>query len=264
MAKLKAPFDLSGSLGNLSFYMMEGVNRTLVREKGGASKEKILYDPVFENTRRNMGEFGGRGPATHAVLEAIAPLRPGHGVTGTINKLLTALQKMDSESPWGQRAIAVSRCPQLLQGLNISKRLTLEGILKNDLLGAISREGLTARVEIPPLIPMVNCIHPKPHTFYRVLAVLGIMPDLFYGEELDRYLPEPAYQKVPAQYVATPWEQTNTTSEASSLEVTLPQSPEIEGFSMLLTIAIQYGKLGPTGIIEPVPKAVASKIIAVA
>ena len=77
MAKLTSLLSLSGTLDNLSFYKMEGVEGTVVRRKGGASKEKILHDTSFANTRRNMVEFGGRGPAIHYLLQALVPCGPG-------------------------------------------------------------------------------------------------------------------------------------------------------------------------------------------
>jgi hypothetical protein len=90
------------------------------------------------------------------------------------------------------------------------------------------------------------------------------MPDLFYHEGLDRYGPAEGFQTVLPQCIETPWEQTNAGSEANTLELVLPDGPGVEGFSLLLTVAIQYGKLGTGGTIEPLPKAVASKIISVA
>jgi hypothetical protein len=44
MAKPTSLLYLSGTVDNLSFYKMEGVEGTIVRRKGGAIKEKILYD----------------------------------------------------------------------------------------------------------------------------------------------------------------------------------------------------------------------------
>jgi hypothetical protein len=263
MAKLTSLFSFQGSLDGISVYKMEGVEKPVVRKKGGAAKEKILRDPCFKNTRRTMGEFGGRSAASRYILEAFTPLRPGHGTTGRINKVLTALQKMDTDSPWGRRSVALTLCPQLLQGLDISKRLLLDDILKNALTGVLSRTELKGIVSVPPIIPGVNCLHPKSHPFFRVVAVLGVVPDLIYHEHLLEYGPPEGFLPIPAQSRETPWKQTNSPAEAATLEVTLRGAPAIEGYCLMLSVAIQYGKLGPTGAIEPLPKAVASKIIAV-
>jgi hypothetical protein len=263
MAKLTSVFSFQGSLDGISVYKMDGVDKPVVRKKGGATKEKILYDPCFKNTRRTMGEFGGRSVASRYILEAFSPLRPGHGTTGRINKVLNALQKMDTASPWGRRSVALTFCPKLLQGLNISNRLLLDDILKNAVTGQIFRTELKGIVSVPPIIPGVNCMHPKSHPFFRVVAVLGIVPDLVYNEHLDEYAPQEGFVPIAADNVETPWLQTNTPAEVVNLEVALPQAPAIEGYSLMLSVAIQYGKLDLTEAVEPLPKAVSSKIIAV-
>lgn len=263
MAKLTSLITFSGSLDGLSAYTIEGRKGHFLRRKGGASKEKILHDPCFENTRRTMSEFGGRGPATHRILEALKPLRTGQGTTGALNRLLTIIQKLDAHSAWGQRAVGLSVAPGLLRGLDISRRLLLDEVLPNLPPCALSKEGLSGRVEVPALLPGVNCNHPKLYPFFRVVAVLGVVPDLFYIERLNSFLPEDGFRDVLPQKVETPWQQTNMASEAITLEVGLPEAPGVESFSLLLSLAIEYGRHGMTGAIEPVPKAVASKILEV-
>jgi hypothetical protein len=263
MAKLTSLFSFSGSLDGISVYKMEGVDKPIMRKKGGPKKEKILHDPGFVNTRREMEEFGGRSAATRCILEAFAPLRPGHGTTGRINKLLASLQKMDSQSKWGQRAITLSLCPGLLQGLDISKRLTLGSIVQHSFSCGLSKQTNGAFVDLPALLPGVNCNHPKLYSFFRVIAVLGVIPDLHFQDKLDAYAPHENFQGQPPQVVQTDWQQTNRSSMATRLELSLPQAASTEGYSLQLSIALQYGKLGPTGMIEPAPKAIASKILAV-
>lgn len=263
MAKLTSLITFSGSLDNISVYEMAGVSKPIVRKKGGAKREKILRDPCFANTRRNMGEFTGRSVATRYVLEAFTPLRPGHGTTGILNKVLRAIQKMDTQSLWGQRCVALSLYPRLLQDFDISKRLTLDEVIKNGLTSSLSREERTARVEIPALLPGVNCLHPKNHPFFRVMAVLGVVPDLFYQELPEDYVPQNGFQAVPPQMATTPWRPTTGRADGTTLELTLPQSPGIEAYSLLLSVAIEYGRPDVTGAIEPVPRAVASKIVTV-
>ena len=265
MAKLTSTlFTFSGSLDGISVYNMEGVEQPVVRRKGGAKREKILHDPCFENTRRVMGEFGGRSAASRYLLQAFAPLRPGHGTTGRINGLLTALQKMDTSSPWGERSVALSRCPQLFQGLDISRRLKLEDVLQTALHAHLTRDTRSARLDLPPLIPGVNCAHPKTPSFFQVVAVLGVMPDLFYRKQPGDYLPEEDFRPTAPQVAETAWHQTNTAPAATTLELTLPSAPGVDSYSLVLSVALRYGKLAPTGVVEPLPKAVAARILAVA
>jgi hypothetical protein len=262
MAKLTSLITFSGTLDNLSSYTISGREGHILRRKGGASREKIFHDPCFENTRRTISEFGGRGPATHRVLEALKPLQTGQGTTGTINRLLNTIQKMDAHSEWGRRAVALSVAPELLRGLDISRRLVLNTIVPNLFPCDLSRDTRSGRIDVPALLPGVNCLHPKTYPFFKVVTVLGIVPDLFYHEGLKCFLPEEGFQNIAPQKAETSWLQTNKASEATILNLQLPGSPATERFSLLLSVAIEYGRHSISGAIEAVPKAVASKILA--
>lgn len=246
------------------FYRMEGIVDPVMRKKGGPTKNKIRYDPRFSNTRRQNTEFGGCATATHFLLEALAPLRPGLGVTGSINKLLGSVQKMDEQSEWGQRAVALSACPGLLQGLNISRRLVLDNVIRHSFSFELSKQAPMASIDLPPLLPGVNCLHPKSYSFFQVIAVLGVIPDLYFKEKLDSYAPGEQFQSLPNQVVQTDWLQTNRPGPATRLELSLPLIPGTESYSKILSLAVRYGKLSPTAVVEPIPKAVASKVLAVA
>lgn len=263
MAKLTSLIQFSGTLDGISVYKMAGVDQPVVRRRGGAPRQKILRDPGFENTRRTMTEFGGRSAATRLVLEALHPLRPGLGMTGQVNKILSAVQKLDLESAWGLRAVALSRCPQLLQGLDISRRLLWDRIIKAELNLQLHRDALSARLDVPPLLPGVNCDHHKTYPYFRIVAVLGVVPDLFYRKVPGAYLPVEGFGRVKPQVCQTSWQLTRKASEAVALELCLKDAPSLEDFSLLLSAAVQYGSPGAGGTIELQPHAVASKILAV-
>lgn len=53
MAENVGPFKLQRTIGNLTFYMMEG--RNFVRKKSSLTRRKVLYSPQFKNTRHNAG-----------------------------------------------------------------------------------------------------------------------------------------------------------------------------------------------------------------
>ena len=263
MAKLTSLLSISGTLDGLSIYKMVGVKEPVVRRKGGASGQRIKKDDCFVNTRRVNMEFGGRGTASGHVLGAFQPLRPGGRTTGEINRVLAAVQKRDTSASWGRRSVALSKCPQLLQGLNISRRLEWQDVVKGELLHAIDRAELSALLEVPPLLPGVNCTHLKSYPFFRVLAVLGAVPDLYYDEQLGQYAPEKGFAPVGTVYVLTPWLPTARAAEAYTLELALPRHPGVERFTLLLSAAVEYGRAGLDGEVDMVPGAVASRILAV-
>lgn len=260
MAKLISLIQFSGTLDGISVYKMEGVKEPVVRRKGGASRQKILHDSCFENTRRCMGEFGGRSTATRYIFSAFGNLPRGRNTSGQINRRLTSLQRMDSRSPWGQRAVRLSQYPEVLRGLSITGRLTLDPIVPDLFACSLLREALQGRVEVPALLPGVNCHHPKAYPFFRVVAVLGVVPDLYYNELFNKFLP--AEDFIPLQKAETPWLPT-TAAPPATLHLQLSQAPATEGFALVLSAGVEYGKLNPAGSVEPAPGAVAAKVLAV-
>jgi hypothetical protein len=53
MAEIFAPFMITRTIGNLTFYEMGG--RNFVRQKSSLTRRKVLYAPCFENTRYYAG-----------------------------------------------------------------------------------------------------------------------------------------------------------------------------------------------------------------
>jgi hypothetical protein len=49
MAEVFAPFIINRTIGNLTFYCMEG--RNFVRKKSSLTRRKVLYAPEFKRTR---------------------------------------------------------------------------------------------------------------------------------------------------------------------------------------------------------------------
>jgi hypothetical protein len=56
MAEAFPPFPIQRTIGNLTFYLMEG--RNFVRKKSSLTRRKVLYSPAFERTRHNASLMG--------------------------------------------------------------------------------------------------------------------------------------------------------------------------------------------------------------
>ena len=56
MAEAFAPFIINRTIGNLTFYVMEG--RNFVRKKSSLTRRKVLYSPNFQRTRQFAGLMG--------------------------------------------------------------------------------------------------------------------------------------------------------------------------------------------------------------
>ena len=168
-------------IGNLSAYRMRGVDKIVVRRKGGASKKRIKNDPEFENTRRNNTEFSGRALGVRYMMRALLPLKSvgDYNIAGPINKLMKHVQDRDEVNELGKRSVQLSMHGSLLEGFSLNCYSIFENVVKAPLTYSVSRETLTAKVEIPELVPGVNFSPSQKYPLFSVMAVLGVVPDSF-------------------------------------------------------------------------------------
>jgi hypothetical protein len=76
MAKMNDAFSFTGPVSNFSVYKMRGIDKLIVRRKGGPSKEKIKNHPRFDQVRKINAEFGGRGTASKWIMQSLWHLKP--------------------------------------------------------------------------------------------------------------------------------------------------------------------------------------------
>ena len=118
MAKLEGNIQITGSLDSLSFYKMRGSDKIIVRRKGGPSSKDVQQSPIFENTRRNNREFGGRAAATAFIKRVLNPLAflADYNFTGPLNALIKPIQKLDTSSDWGSAASSFQKMSGFCKG----------------------------------------------------------------------------------------------------------------------------------------------------
>src|SRR5205085_685492 len=123
MAQMDSGFNFTGPLGNVSAYRMKGVDKVILRSKGGPTKERIKSDPRFRVTRLNNSEFGGRSKASKLIRRMFWPLQSvaDFNLAGPLTALAKAIQAMDSISELGKRSILFSKNGQPLEGFNLNK-----------------------------------------------------------------------------------------------------------------------------------------------
>lgn len=262
MAKLTSLLKFQGSLEELNAYQLEGVNGTVVRRKSSLTRQQVLTDPCFSNTRKINKETAGCSAAVALLLETLGVLRPvvDQSCCGRLNALLKVVQAADTQNPWGRRSVRLSQRPGLLEGFNLRKVQPLESVLRNPLHCTVDKAALSAVVELPDLVPGVNFISPQAPPLYRVVATLGAVPDLYYEERGDRYGPAPGYKRVIAQTALTGWFPVKGGSEAIPLSLQLPEAPGVDDFSLLLTVGVQWGTVGLGGVVDIVKKVKSARI----
>lgn len=242
MALLESDFQFTGPLGNLSAYRMRGVDKIVVRRKGGASKKRIKNDREFARTRELNSEFAGRAKGVKHIMRAMYELKPvaDHNFYGKLNALLKLVQDRDDEFSSGERSIRLSKHGGLLQGFSLNRYTSLESLVRTPLICKISRDTRSAKVEIPELIPGVNFFPPQKHPLFSVMAVLSVAPDLFFTKKGFKPT-RPEYEGNLHHTVTTPWLPAMTGSPAATLELKLESTLPDDAWALLLSIAVCFG-----------------------
>ena len=264
MAKLpKGGFEFTGSIGNLSAYKRIDMDRTIIRTKGGPSKEKIRRQPSFDVTRRNNSEFGGRSRFAGWILMGLDPLRPlsDYNMASAFNALLTPVQLMDTGSELGQRSIELSKAPAALQGFPFNRRNVFEAVVRSSLSFTVSKEERRAELELPELITGRNFFPVDTYPVFRWQAALCAVPDLFCKGG-GKYHPAGKFEPYNAGHYAGDWQPCGAGAQGTSIELGLPYAVEGEAFSLLLAVGIAFGVVRAGGG-EAVKYAGSGKVVGV-
>ena len=249
MAKLESDFQFTGPMGNISAYRMRGVDKIVVRKKGGATKKRIKNDPRFEKTRQNNAEFAGRAMGVRYMMKALRPLKNvrDYNIAGDINRLMKYVQDRDEVNDTGKRTVQLSRHGFLLEGFSLNRMSTFENVIKVPLTYSISKETLTARVDIPELLPGINFSPSQKHPLFSVMAVLGVIPDLYWTKDgytfsnENRKSYQPGYSASWLAESSTPWLHVTEGLPASTLELKVTDVPPDNNFALMLTVGIRMG-----------------------
>jgi hypothetical protein len=198
----------NGSLGDFTAYDLRGTEKTVIRRKGGASKETIRNSPQFATARLWMTEFGGCSTMGKEVRFMMSPMKAlaDYNFSGFVNKALKQIQKLDGVSELGRRAIRVSQHPELLQGFSLNKYTTFDSMVRTAVTCTIDRATGTARVSIPKLLRDINFFPNNQHPAYSIVVCLGVVPDFEFNPQSGKYAPPKWYDAMQGfQMAETPW-----------------------------------------------------------
>ncbi|MBT1708954.1 hypothetical protein KK062_12005, partial [Fulvivirgaceae bacterium PWU5] len=258
--------QFTGSLGDLSFYRMRGTDKIVVRRKGGASKETIKKSPKFALPRLYMSEFGGCSTMGKEIRFMMHPMRAlaDYNFSGFINKSLKLIQKQDSTSKLGQRAIELSKHPKLLEGFQLNKYTTFDSMLRSTLSWSIDVEKGSAKVEIPALVRDINFFPNNRHSKFSITISLGIVPDFKFNQGTGKFTAPKWYDTMyGCSYTSSEWHSALKGSPATTLELSLDQLPPDGGYSLMLGIGVCFGDSMDGGEVKQIKRAGAAKILGI-
>lgn len=263
MAKLKSLIQFNGSLDGVTVYNLPHVKEPIVKIGWGPSGEAIKTKPQYAGQRRSISEITGRSPATGWLMKAFQALKPlaDADTAGFLNKLLFEVQKRDTVSQWGLRNIRVSRFPELLEGFPLTRAVAFDSVVRGEVHTKIDRTALEASVALPQLLPRLTFFPPPGYLYCRLVATLGVAPDMVFGPL--GWGTEGDFSNCFAQAAYTEWFAASAGLPSTTLSLQLPYTPPTESFALVLTVAVQLGVPGLTGGIEPV-RVGSAKIVAAA
>lgn len=262
MARIITPIAFEGPLGNVTAYKMRGMDKIILRTKGGPSRERIRTSPAFEQVRRNNAEFSGRSTASKWILRMLGPLKrlADHNIAGPLNALLKPVQEMDPVRELGRRHVQLSKAPHLLCGFSLNRGTGFDTVVRTPLTVSLSRDELRAVIEIPALLPRINFFVPGNFSHYSILATLGIVPDLFnQGGRYETSRPDFNFRPT---VTTTPWLPVSDGSGGLTLALEIEQSAP-EFYTLMLSVGIRYGLVRSGGVIEEVRYAGSAKVVGV-
>lgn len=284
MAKLNEGISFTGSIGNLSVYKMKGVDKLVVRRKGGPSKEKVSQGKSFENTRRRNSEFGGRASASSWIMRSLQSHKrvADYNIAGPLNVLMLPIQELDN-TIYGQRPIRLSANAEILKGFSLNRGTSFDTIIKTAF--EYRFDGIKASILIPALIPAINFSPSPRYPWFRIMVSIGLVPDLFFtknGQQIDpeydsfsdpqsklwhfSYAPSHSgyehFYGAPDE-VSTSWFPVKKGMPETMLHVTLEDEPPAGDHTLILAVSIQYGNQQEIDVIDEAPFAGAAKILAV-
>jgi hypothetical protein len=270
MARMKKPFDITGSLGNISLYKVRGSDEPIARKKGGPTKRMIKTRKSFAATRRNNSEFGGRARMTKQVMRILRPMKylGDYNLAGPLNSLFIPIQALDTVSGHGERNIELTKNPGLLQGFNLNRRTPFDTIITNSLKYSLSRDALTAAVTFPELIPGANFLPQVTLSYFKFIAILGVVENVFYNGR--GYGNAAGNEHLTGNSVLSASDWFNITPNNAAVELTCSFQEERndlirqigkKNYSCLLAVGIAFGSM-ERGKVEMVKYVGGGKILA--
>ncbi len=133
MAKYKSLVELSGTIGDLVFYNLNGI--PVVRRKSGFSKEAFNTNPNYQKVRENSSEFGHCSKSGKLLRSALEPFIGDYEdkyLYQKFAKIMTQIKDLDAVNSKGKRRIeqgfAHQKAHDLLNNFQFGKYETPQNI----------------------------------------------------------------------------------------------------------------------------------------
>ena len=170
MAEQIGIIQFKGTLGNLSGYQQDG--KSIIRRKGGGTKEQFDNSPNMQRTRENASEFGraaGAGKTLRTALRSLIQNVSDKLMTSRLTKAMLEVVQTDEINDRGQRDILDAET-EMLEGFEFNQNGKLRSTFFAPIGTAINRATGAHEISIPAFIPTRDVVAPNGTTHLRLSA----------------------------------------------------------------------------------------------
>ena len=266
MATIKGPVQLEGGVGGMSFYTRRGSDKIIVRTKGGPSKQAIKNSPGFENLRLNQKEWKGCTSFASRLRFAFGGLHrvADYNLTPALNAFAKNLQKTDENSEKGTRNILFSSYRNNLNGFNFNRNYLFNSVLRVSVVAVINRENVSASISLPRINTEIDVLNVQRLPYFRLVASLGAVSDMLYDASTNTYNPaNEQMHGINATYTGE-WLPAENILPEQTIEVSMNENFRkvlTEDVTLVVSIAVEFGKVGFTGVPQEVKYAGCGKVL---
>jgi hypothetical protein len=263
---------VKGTIDGVSYYSIMGSDKIYVRKTGGPSKSMIKKSPQFEKLRRNNKEWAGcskMGSMMRYALGNIINLAD-FPIIGAMNAIAKQIQQVNLDDEHGKRALYLSKNKQVLLGFNVSCKQVLESVLRVPMESSLDREQVKAQIIIPSINTDLYLYNFRNLPFFRIKASLLAVSDMVYSEDTAKYEPTNPYYTDYGAGEISEWFTTNSIipEQIFDLKIVLPSYvengiPMPENMTLVLTLGVEFAKVGSDGKPAAVKYAGCGKVLRV-
>uniref|UniRef100_UPI004049AB6B hypothetical protein n=1 Tax=Flavobacterium sp. TaxID=239 RepID=UPI004049AB6B len=172
MAKFDGIFNIEGTIQGMSFYKTKN-GESLIRKKGGVSKNRIMSDPAFQRTRENGEDFkhaANMGRLLRSSVANLVSLAKDNRMSSRLFKALSLARNADTTSARGNRKVWIglqtNAGKEALKGFDFNVNSSFLSVLK----AQPTLDPLTGTVSILEFNPESNLMFPEgaTHASFRV------------------------------------------------------------------------------------------------
>lgn len=241
-----------------------------MRTKGGPSKQRMAKGPEFEKLREHQKEWGACVQFARSIRQAVGENYRlcDFNLTPVWTGIGKNLMKMDQVNKQGERCLYLSTYKQALEGFSFNHNYPFNSVLRIFPTCRVNRETLEASVTFPRINTATDILNVQRLPYFRLIVSLGTVSDIMYNPLNLFYNFEPVADIMQGVCVNSVTEWFSADNMLKEQTVSLKMNEELRGLmtqnvSLVLSIGIEFGKVGFGGEISAVKHAGSAKIVAV-